>query len=184
MQKSRFDSLILDIDPLLRRWGLPYWAWAKFRRLRVGQQLLLVDFLAPCGPSDGAVAVTLERLRGGRLRLDAAWIAHLGKNAMRRGHLWVQLEFKMLPGRQIELIPSKSATGEDYHFRALRLIEVVMRRAVLLARWAKHSGDLEACWAISPSSYMSRCSPRDDALSWLDTLRGPEPWTTARPVQD
>lgn len=120
--------------------------------------------------------MTIERRRGGVFRLEAAWIAHLGKNARRRGHLWVHVDFKMLPGRKLELIPYKSESGDDYHFHALRLIEVVMRRAVLLAAWAKRSGDLEACRAIAPSGFMSRYFPQDGALWWLKGLSCPDPW--------
>ncbi|KVP39870.1 hypothetical protein [Burkholderia ubonensis] len=173
MQKNPVTSLVLNIDPLLRRWGLPYWTWAQIRKLRVGQELLLVDFLAPCGAVEGVVSVTIERMRGGIFRLDAGWIAHLGKNAWRRGHLWAQLDFRMLTGRQLELIPRKSETGADYHFHALRQIEVVMRRASLLARWAKRDGDREASWAMTPAAFMTRYHAQDGALAWLDKMRGP-----------
>ncbi|KVP96626.1 hypothetical protein WJ97_12135 [Burkholderia ubonensis] len=168
-------SLILDVDPFLRRCGLPCWTWAQIRRLRVGQQLQLVNFLAPglCATLDGGATVTIERMRGGIYRLEAAWLAHLGKNAKRRGHLWVWVDFKMLTGRRLELIPSKSATRADSHTWCLRLIEVVLRRAGLLALWAKREGDSDAFGALMPCLYRHRHGQDDGAMAWLEKRRGP-----------
>jgi hypothetical protein len=165
----------LDVDPFLRRTGLPYWTWAKLRQMRVGQEFELVNFVAPgiLPEVEGAVAVTVERQRGGVFRLDAVWTAHLGKNAQRRGHLLVWAHFKMLPGRKLELLPDKSATRPDSHLWCLRLIRVVLRRAALLARWAKRDGDRDAFGALYPGFFGTRYGPEDGALRWLEKLRGP-----------
>ncbi|MBU9200039.1 hypothetical protein KTD31_01305 [Burkholderia multivorans] len=165
----------LDFDHFRRLTGLPYWTWAKLRELRVGQQLQLVDFAAPgiVPKVEGVAAVTVERRRGGTFRMDAMWTAHLGKNAQRRGHLWVWVEFKMQPGRKMELLPDKSATRDDSHLWCLRLIQVVLRRAALLSRWAKRDGDSEAFGALYPGVFMSRYDTEYGALPWLEKLRGP-----------
>jgi hypothetical protein len=175
MQKSTLPQIVLDVDPLLRRWGLPYWTWARMRRMRVGDILVLADFDAPniCGIL-GNVGVTLTRERGGLFRLEAGWVAHLGKNAQRRGHLLTWVDFKMCNGRQLELHQPKFIGQGDGRLRALELVTVVMRRAVLLARWAKRDGDRAAYTALSPDHCMNGSGQPDGALAWLEKLRGPE----------
>lgn len=174
MTKSSLPKIILDADPLLSRWGLPHWAWARIRELRVGESLLLVDFDGPgIGKCPGTAGVSLTRERGGTFRLEAGWLAHLGKNAQRRGHLWAWVDFKMLPKRQLELVQPDGAPGQDTRRRALQLVQVVMRRAVLLARWAKRDGDDDAFIALAPQYFMTRHDSEEGAMVWLEKLRGP-----------
>jgi hypothetical protein len=175
MTNASGSIALREIDPLLQRWALPYWTWAQIRKLRAGQELTLVDFVAPgLFPSiDGAVTVVVRRIRGA-FRLEAAWTAHLGKNAQRRGHLWVWADFRMLPDRKLELVPSISESGADASPRMLRLVDMVMRRAVALSNWAKRDNDIDAFSALAPSGFMSRQFQTDEALRWLENLRGPE----------
>lgn len=175
MQKSSLPQIVLDVDPLLRRWGLPPWAWARFREMRVGDTLALADFDAPnlCG-IDGNAGVTVTRQRGGVFRLEAGWVVHLGKNALRRGHLLTWVDFKMCKGRQLELHQPHFFAEGDGRRRALELVTIVMRRAVLLARWAKRDGDRAAYTALAPDHCMSGSGQPDGALAWLEKLRGPE----------
>jgi len=175
MIKVDLPPIVLDADPLLRRFGLPYWALARMREMRVGDQLLLVNFDAPdvVTRGHGHVAVTLTRERGGLFHIEAGWLAHLGRNAQRRGHLWSWAYFKILPHRKLELVQKGGAAGQDTRRRALQLVEVVMRRACALSRWAKRDGDRQAYAAMSPDFFMSRCATEVCALPWLEKLRGP-----------
>ena len=148
--------------------------------MRVGDVLVLVDFDAPnfCD-SIGNAGVTLTRERGGMFRLEAGWVAHLGKNAQRRGHLLTWVDFKMCKGRQLELHQPSFFGPGDGRRQALDLVTVVMRRAVLLARWAKRDGDRAAYTALSPDHCMHGGGQPDGALAWLEKLRGPALRTTA-----
>jgi hypothetical protein len=175
MTKSTLPAIIIDVDPLLRRWGLPFWTWARLRQLRVGETLTLAAFEAPCfGAVNGSVGVTVSRERGGIFRVEAGWVAHLGKNAQRRGHLLTWVDFKMCAGRQLELIQPRFLGDGDCRRRALHMVTVVMRRAVLLAHWAKRDGDRSAYTSMSPDHCMTGSGSDDGALSWLEKLRGPE----------
>ena len=181
MQKSSLPPIILDVDPLLRRWGLPYWTWARLRKMRVGDTMVLADFDAPdlCGVQ-GNAGVTVSRERGGRFRIEGGWLAHLGKNAMRRGHMLTWVDFKMCNGRQLELLQPRSfSDGEDGRRRALEMVTVIMRRAVLLSRWAKRDGDRDAYMALAPDYCMCGSGQPDGALAWLEKMRGPELRSTA-----
>jgi len=122
-------------------------------------------------PSTAGVSLFREY---GYFRLESGWLLNLGKNSMRRGHLWSWVEFKMLPGRKLELIKVGGAPDEDTRRRALYLVQVVLRRAKLLARWAERSGDRKAMVALSPSYFKSRTTTELDALTWLERMRGPE----------
>lgn len=150
------------------------------RRMRVGETMVLADFDAPnfCG-SIGNAGVTLTRERGGRFRLEAGWVAHLGKNAQRRGHLLTWVDFKMCAERQLELHQPGFFGEGDGRRRALDLVTVVMRRAALLARWAKQDGDRDAYTALSPDHCMNGGGRPDGALAWLEKLRGPNLVVTA-----
>jgi hypothetical protein len=171
--------IILDADAVFTRSGLPYWAIAQFRQMRAGDELSLVDFMAPgvCA-STGQVSVTIRRERG-YFRLDAGWTAHLGKNAQRRGHLWTWVHFKLLPNRKIELIQIGGIPGIDVRLHALRLVKVVLRRANLLSAWAKRDGDKDAFAAMALVFFRNRQETDDGAEQWLERLRGPELVRTA-----
>lgn len=172
MKPNPLPQLILDADPFLRRCGIPYWALAQFRQMRLEDLYLLVDFDTPgLGEAPGTAGVSLTRERG-YYRLNAGWLAHLGKNARRRGHLWAWVDFKILPNRKIELIQT-GTPGPDNRLEALRLVELVLRRAVLLSRWARRDGDKKAWFAMSPDFFHNRTDSETGALEWLERMRGP-----------
>lgn len=175
MTKSTLPPLLIDVDPLLRQWGLPFWTWARLRDLRVGDSLAFASFDAPgFGGATGSVGVTVSRERGGIFRIEAGWVAHLGKNAQRRGHLLTWVDFKMRSGRQLELHQPQFLGGGDCRRQALRQVTIVLRRAVLLARWAKQDGDRAAYTALAPDHCMCGGGSDSGALAWLERLRGPE----------
>ena len=173
-------SVILDADPWLRSCRLPYFALAKFRAMRVGDAYLLVDFAGPgITPAvEGRGAVHLERERGAYV-LSAVWTLHLGRNACRRGHLWVPAtRFRILSGRRLELLGDK---GPGAPLEGLRLSAVVLRRSAQLSRWARASGEQGAggSWtppfaALSPQFFHRRAGTEIAAAAvWLERLRGP-----------
>lgn len=175
MTKSTLPPLLIDVDPLLRRWGLPYWTWARLRAMRVGDVKQFASFDAPCfGEVLGSVGVTVVREKGGFFRVEAGWVAHLGRNAMRRGHMLTWVDFKMRPGRQIELFQPRGFGDGDFRSGALRQVTVILRRANLLARWAKRDGDRDAYTSMSPDHCMFGGGSDAGALHWLEKLRGPE----------
>lgn len=173
MKIANLPELLIPADPLLAAAGLPYYALAKIRNLRVGEGYTLVNFAAPgfCGTTAN-VSATIVRERRGIYRLEAGWMAHLGKNAQRRGHLWSWAFLRLKPGRQFELVQA-DGPGPDVRRVSLRMVEKVLRRAVLLADWAKRSGDTAAFRAISPAFFYSRCEEDVMGLHWLERLRGP-----------
>lgn len=173
MTIANLPPIILDIDPILRRCDLPYWALARFRALKVDESYLLADFDGP-GLCDGAgnAGVSLTRGRRGVFHLEAGWMLHIGANARRRGHLWSWVDFKLLPGRKIELV-QKAGRDTDVRMLAFRQVEKVLRRAALLARKAKAEGEKAAYAAITPARFMSRAESELGAAEWLEKLRGP-----------
>jgi hypothetical protein len=80
----------------------------------------------------------------------------------------------MCTERQLELRQPKFLTDGDGRRRALDLVTIVMRRAVLLSRWAKRDGDRDAYTALSPDHCMCGVGQPTGALAWLEKLRGPE----------
>ena len=179
MNQTSPPSLVLDADPFLVRSGLPYWALGRFREMRLGDEFALVAFEAPgIVGSSGYAGVTITRHRG-FFRLSAVWTAHLGKNALRRGHLISRADFKLMPHRKLELVQVERTPGEDVRYEAFRQVERVLRRAVALSRWAKQSGDRRAASAITPDHFMCRYGAEPAAGAWLEGLRGPELRITA-----
>ena len=172
--------VVIDADPWLRSCRLPYCTLARFRAMRVGDVYLLVDFDGPgiVPAVGGRGAVHLERERGAYV-LGAVWTLHLGRNARRRGHLWVPaMRFRILSGRRLELLEDK---GPGAPLDGLRLASVVLRRAALLSRWARASGEQSAggSWdrpstALSPQFFHRRAGTEIAAAAvWLERLRGP-----------
>lgn len=171
-ETAGLPPLIVDADPWLRRFRLPYWALARLRAMRVGDTLLLTEFEAP-GLADGTgvAGVCVTRLRGS-FQMESVWTAHLGKNALRRGHLWWSVSFKVLAGRRLALLQPEPWEG-DFRLAGLRQAAVVLRRSRMLARWAAAAGDSRAAAALEPLNFMTRHDIETDALRWLEGLRGP-----------
>lgn len=173
-----FSPIIVDADEWLRSMRLPYWALNQFRTMKVGDELPLVGFSGP-GLHDtmqGEASVVLSRNRGA-FELDAGWLLHVGKNAQIRGHLWSAVGFKILPGRKLELLSShKGPAGEDIRLACMSHVTLVMRRAALLSRWAKSSGDGASWSQMHPGGFAAR-SRRGGAaeeVPFLLGLRGPD----------
>ena len=170
------NNVVIDADRWLRSCRLPYYALAQFRKMRVGDMYLLADFNGPgiVPECEGVAAVHLERERGAFV-LSAVWTLHLGRNAKRRGHLWVPAtRFRIIAGRRLELfddeLPGAPIDG-------LRLSARVLRRSALLARWAKASvegGHRGAPFAaMHPAFFHCRFGTESGAVWWLNLLRGP-----------
>lgn len=169
---EKLPPLVVDADPWLRRLCLPSWALGKLREMRVGEVLLLTEFEAPgLTGSDGVAGVAVTRMEA-YYELESIWTANLGRNASRRPHLWWAVQFKLKPGRKLELLQREFA-GSDFRLAGLRQAALVQRRARLLARWARRAGAVKAAVALEPANFWARTCVDDAALDWLETLRGP-----------
>lgn len=173
MTFAKLPPLLVDANLWLRRFRLPYWTLASLRKMPIGDVLLLTEFQAPgLVQGTGLAGVSVTRYRG-YFQLEVVWTAHLGKNARRREHVWWSMEFKLRPGRQLELLQQAWIDG-DFRMAGMRQAEVVLRRARLLSRWAARAGEPRAAAALEPSHFHTRKGPETDALRWLESLRGPD----------
>ena len=169
------NLFVLDADPWLRRARLPYWALAQFRKMRVGDMFNLTDFSGPsiCGSLTGAAAVSIERERGAYF-LSGIWTLHVGKNAKRRGLIFTEARFRILPGRRLEMLAScGDVLSRDGSRDGMRLAALILRRAAQLGRWAEADGDVEAYLTMHPEFFRGRSAPNSAAEAWLEKLRGP-----------
>jgi len=171
---SNVGDSVINADPWLRRSGLPYCALSYFRQMRVGDEYLLVDFAGP-GFARGVLGyatVHLARERGS-FNLSGIWTLHLGRNAVKRGHIWVpESRFRLLKGRRFELLPTSLGQKNISH-DGMRLVAHLLCRAALLARLARDEGASEAYVAMHPLFFPDREGTEDGAITWLEKLRGP-----------
>jgi hypothetical protein len=175
---TSFQNVIVDADPWLRRMRLPHYALSQFRQMKLHDEFLLVDFEGPgiSSANPGVAAVTLSRDRGGIFHIEVGWLMHLGAKTQKRGHLWWDAEFKLLPGRRLELLAAHgrrpNADARD-PVKDMRMVALVMRRAALLARWACLAGDRRAGAAMHPQFFDGRMEREVEAADWLENLTGP-----------
>ena len=163
------SKIIIDADKWMRGTGLPYWTVAALREMKVGDGLTILDFTGPGFSPDhqGSVGVSVERRRG-CWEFSALWLSEIGRNARRRGHIFVPgAKFKLLPGRKIEVMSNLDQDG-------MRLVRLILCRSSKLAKWARESGDRLAAGALSPSHFPTRskldAAPERMAEAWLSQI--------------
>lgn len=184
MNTEPSKSVIINAGTWLRRMRLPYYALAKFRKMKLNDEFRLVDFEGPhiwavgqaaeklvdlygswtehLDESEFTVSVPgmafarLERCRG-FFRLEATWTVAIGSNAGRRDHIWEEvMEFKLLQDRRLEIFAQRKYAGVCDPLKQVRLTTTVCRRAHALAEWAYKSGDTQAGSAMSPQWFEDR----------------------------
>lgn len=184
MHLSKPTSTLLDANTWLKASSLPYWTLAALRDMRVGDEYALADFMGPglCGSRGGLAQVVVTRVRGGWY-VNSLWTLHLGKNAWRRGHIYAQARFRIAPERQFELLPDKPGARVEDSLAGMRAAALILRRSAALARWAKAQNSMRAYLNLHPQFFRSRRGPGEEAVNWLEAMRGPDR-PQAAPVGD
>lgn len=165
--------LLVDADPWLRKFRLPHWALGQIRKLKLGEVMTIVAFSAPTKHGrNGEVLVTITRNRGS-YRLETTWLANLKGKQQKSGHIWWWVDFKLAPGRKLELIQEVAQNGRDSRLEGLHYAALVLRRGALLARAARRDGEMDAARAMDPGWFMWHDDLDGRALEWLVKLGEP-----------
>ncbi|KWN79237.1 hypothetical protein WM24_27335 [Burkholderia ubonensis] len=156
--------VVVDGDRWLRRLGMPYFTLAILREMRVGDEVILLDYdgpsILPGGEPPGRVGASIEKVRGGNWYFSALWMLHVG-HATRRPHIFTFGTFRVETGRRL------SWEGKDTG--AMRSFERVVRLSVRLARMARFAGDRTSARRMEPYPWLDHDFTRTD-VPFLTTI--------------
>lgn len=166
MNNASGARVVIEMDKWMRGTGLPYWTVAAIREMKVGDSFIILDYTGPgLSPEhQGRVSVAIDREHGAWV-FSALWLAQIGRNAHKRGHIFVSCaRFKLIAHRRIEVSDGSSLRG-------MHLVRLILRRSFALSRWARLAGEREAAAALDPSYFRSRTEkilePEGMAEEWL-----------------
>lgn len=176
------DSLVIDGHDWMRMLRFPYFTVAKIREMKVGEELSMFEFAGPSGGLGqgsnaagfsqgsnldyGSVGARITRMHGGKWMLEVIWMAHIGK-ALRRGHIWSWVFFRLETGSIIRILPSST---DDDLIQSEQLVRKVCRLVARLSKMAEKTGDRQSMARMLAYPKKFQHVPY---ISFLDTIAAP-----------